>query len=109
MQARLPVIWSSIATFSATRIGFAGRKHDAELIHPDALGLHSEVEIEHNWIVGDFETFKVEVILDNNDEIATKIVRHSHLFGDLTQHLLAEVRAEAGESGIDFAAIAKRR
>ena len=52
----------------------------------------------------------MEMILDKNDEIVTKIVHHSHFVRrSPPQHLLAEVGAEAGESGIDSAAIAKHR
>ena len=59
---------------SATRIGIAGRQHDAELADADALGLHREVEVEQHRIVGELEALDVEVMLGEADRIVAELV-----------------------------------
>ena len=46
-----------------------GRKNDAELTDPDTFRLHRKVEIEQHRIVGDLETFDMEMMLGKADGI----------------------------------------
>ena len=94
---------------SATRIGFAAGKHDAELADADALRLHRDVEVEQHRVVGQLEAFDVKMMLGEADRVVAEIVGEPHLLGDLAQHPLVEVGAQPGHAGLDLGAVADRR
>jgi hypothetical protein len=91
----------------ADRVG--GRQYDAELAHADALGLHGDVEIEQDGVVGDLETLDVEMVLGEGDRVVAQIVGQPALLGHLAQHLLVEVGPHAGHAGLDIRLAAERR
>ena len=91
----------------ADRVG--RRQHDAELADADALGLHGDVEVEQDGVVGDLEALDVEVVLGEGDRVVAEVVGQPALLRHLAQHLLVEVGPHAGHAGLDIRLAAERR
>ena len=85
------------------------RQHDAELAHADALGLHGDVEVEQDGVVGDLEALDVEMVLGEGDRIVAEVVGQPALLGHLAQHLLVEIGPHAGHARLDIGLAAERR
>ena len=78
------------------------RQHDAELPHADPLGLHSEVQVEHDRVRRDLEALDVEVVLGKGNGVIAELVGELRLLRELPQHLLIEVRAQARDPLLDL-------
>ena len=71
----------------------AGREHDAELAHADALRLQADEQIEEHRIVRQLEALDVEVVLGEADRVVAEIVGAARLLAQLGQHSAVEIAA----------------
>ena len=86
-----------------------GGQDDAKLADLDALGLHCNVEVKQDRVVGDLEAFDMEMVFGKADGFIADLVGDDALFGDLFEHLLVEIVAHAGHALLDLFAIANGR
>ena len=85
------------------------RQHDAELADPDAPGLHREVEIEQHRVLGDLESFDMEMMLGEADGVVSEFIGQFDLLGQLPQHALVQLGTHSGHSALDLGAAADAR
>jgi hypothetical protein len=91
----------------ADRVG--GRQHDPELTDADALGLHREVEVQQNGVVGNLKTLDVEVMLGKAHRIVAEVVGKFDEFSQLFQHALVELEPRRSHARLDLGARANAR
>jgi hypothetical protein len=78
------------------------RQHQAELADIDALGLHAEVEVEHDRVGRHLLAFDMEVMLGEADAVVTVFVHVADLLGQLAEHVLVEVGTAPGHAFLDI-------
>ena len=85
------------------------RQHDPELADPQPLGLHRDVQVEQNRIVGKLEAFDMKVMLGEADRIVAQVVGEPGLRGDFEQHPIVEIAAHPGHPLFDIGPAPDRR
>ena len=71
-------------------------QHDAELADADALGLHRQVEVEHDRVGRELETLNVEVVLGEADRVVTERVAGLGERTEVGQHVLVQLGPQPG-------------
>ena len=79
-----------------------GGEHDAELAHPDALGLEPHEQVEEHGVVGDLEALQVEVVFGEADGVVAELVGQLSLLQHLGQHAVVEVAAQPRPPPLDL-------
>ena len=71
--------------------------------------MQADEEVEEHGAVRELEAFDVEMVLREADGVVAELVRQPSLLGELGEHLLVEVDAQARETVLDVRAAADRR
>ena len=85
------------------------RQHHAQLPHSNPLGLHRQIQVEHDRIRRELEALDMEVVLGETDRVITERVAR---LGELTQireHLLVQLGPQPRHPLLDVLARAHRR
>ena len=86
-----------------------GRQHDSELSDAQAPGLHPDIEVEQDRVVGNLEAFGVEVMLGEADRVVAEVVGQAGLRGNFAQHLVVQFAAKPNHPLFDLGFVADRR
>src|SRR5439155_23187669 len=72
----------------------------------DALSRQADEEVEQDRAVRELEARDVEVMLGEADRVVGERIGELRLLGELSEHALVEVAAEAGAAALDVGAAA---
>ena len=80
----------------------------AELSQPDVLGLHAEIQVEHEGIGRNLFAFDMEVVFGKANAIVAVRIEILSLFGQIAQHALVQVCPPTSHTCLQLTLIANR-
>ena len=84
------------------------RQHQPKLAHADPLGLHRQVEVEHDRIRRDLEALNMEMVLGEPDRVVPQRVPGLRKRREVLEHVLIQLRTIPGHPGLNVLASADR-